>query len=116
MNKKLIIGIVVAGLVVAGGVYLYIRNKSNANNNKKIPMASESDSLEMIDILDKKDNSKMSTEKISKFVKLYTSNIDKNFHAKLKSVISKKESDWTSQDKLDASKLIDKVIKPLTGW
>ena len=114
MNKKtIIIGLIIAGVVIAGGVYLYNRNKSNATT---IPMASESDALEMIDILDKKDNSNMSTEKISKFVKLYISNIDKNLHSKLKSVLSKKESDWTSQDKLDASILINKVIKPLTGY
>jgi flagellar motor component MotA len=29
MNKKLIIGIVVAVVVIAGGVYLYNRNKPN---------------------------------------------------------------------------------------
>lgn len=113
MNKKtIIIGLIITGVVIAGGVYLYNRNKSY----KKIRMASESDAIEMIDILDKNDNSKMSTEKISKFVKLYTSNIDKNFDAKLKSVMSKKESDFTTQDKLDALILIEKVIKPTRGW
>lgn len=113
MNKKvIIIGVLVGIAIIGGGIYIYNKNKK-ANDTG---MTTESDALEMIDILDKKDNTNMSTEKISKFVKLYTSNIDKNLHAKLKSVLSKKESDWTSQDKLDASILINKVIKPLTGY
>lgn len=116
MNKKIIIGLVIAGLVVAGGVYLYSRNKKGAEEKKPVgekkDMATELDALEVLDILSKKDTP-LSPDKIKKFVTLYTTNIDKDAHAKIKSVLSKKESEWSSQDKLTIFTLTDNVLKPL---
>ena len=49
---------------------------------------------------------------IKPFLDLYMSNIDKDSHVKIKSTLNKKESDWTTQDRLTSVMLIDKVVKP----
>jgi predicted nucleic acid-binding protein len=108
MNKKIIIGLVVAGLVIAGGVYLYNRNKKATD--KKNNMATEKDALEVIDLLGKKDTP-YTTEQVSKFVPIYTSSIDKDTHKNILTTISKKEAEWSAQDKLYSAQLIQVVNK-----
>lgn len=116
MNKKIIIGLVIAGVVIAGGVYLYNRNKKNADSKKPVTdnknLATQSDALEVLDLISKKD-SPLTPEQIKAFVELYTTNIDKDSHAKIKAVLSKKESEWTLEDKLNIVSLTDKVLKKL---
>ena len=116
MNKKLIIGLIVAGVVVVvvgGGVYLYNKNKKNQESKKNF--ASESDAIELADLIGKKDEP-LSEDKTKNFIELYKANIDKDLHKRLVSVLNKKESSWTSKDKLDTSVLDSKVLKPLLGW
>ena len=108
MNKKLIIGLIVAGVVIAGGVYLYNRNKKATD--KKNNMATEKDAVELIDLLGKKDTP-YTTKNVSKFVPIYTSSIDKDTHKNIITAFSKKEEEWSAQDKLYASKLIEVVNK-----
>ena len=118
MNKKLIIGIVVAVVVIAGGVYLYNRNKKptdkakNKSTDEKKNLISETDASEMADIMFKK-YADFTKEYRKPFIELYISNFDKDSHAKLKSIFSKKDVDWTEQEKLEGQIMKDKVIKPL---
>ena len=73
----------------------------------------EKDALEMADILSKKDKP-VPIIFMKKFVDLYTKNISKDLHKTLLVVASKKESEWTTQEKLDMSILINKVFLPLS--
>jgi len=120
MNKKIIIiGLIVTGVVI-GGLYLYKkRNKSSENKSSenkssdiKKNMATEKDAIEIVDLISRNYN-KPSVEYIKEFVTLYVSNIDKETHEKLKSILTKKESDWTTQDRLTSLILTEKVIKPV---
>jgi len=127
MNKKIIIGVVIAGVVIAGGLYVYNKNKKQkqkatdekqkATDEKQKQVSenntvTESDAIEIIDLLGKMDGKPFSTEQIKPFLDLYMSNIDKDSHVKIKSILNKKESDWTTQDRLTSVMFIDKVVKP----
>ena len=115
MNKKLIIGIVVAGLVIGGAIYIYRKNKNKTDTGSTDTgtTTTEKDALEMADILSKKDKP-VPIIFMKKFVDLYTKNISKDLHKTLLVVASKKESEWTTQEKLDMSILINKVFLPLS--
>ena len=115
MNKKLIIGIVVAGLVIGGAIYIYRKNKNKTDTGSTDTgtKTTEKDALEMADILSKKDKP-VPIIFMKKFVDLYTKNISKDLHKTLLVVASKKESEWTTQEKLDMSILINKVFLPLS--
>jgi len=112
MNKKLIIGIVIASVVIisVGGVYLYNRNKKPID--KKPNLATESQALEMVDLIGKKDEPLL-IEETKKFVDLYMVNIDEDLHKRLILALNKKESSLTSKDKLDWATLEEKVIIPM---
>lgn len=115
MNKKLIISLVVAGLVIGGAIYIYQKNKKpkvNTDNNTN-GMATETDALQIAEILGKKDQP-IPVLFMKTFVDLYTKNINKDLHKSLVVITSKKESEWTAQEKLDMSVLINKVFLPLT--
>ena len=112
MNKKIIIGIVVAGLVIAGGVYLYNRNKKAKDTKNNL--ATESDAIAFLDDYLKRDLDKtFSLDKTKDFVQLYTANIDKDLHKRLIVLIGKKESEFNSKDKLDLIIVKEKVMQPL---
>lgn len=111
-NKKIIISVLVLGLVVGGAIYIYRKNKMKSDTNDTNTMATESDALEMADILGKKDKP-IPIVFMKKFVDSYTKNISKDLHKSLLVITSKKESEWTAQDKLDMSTLINKVFAPL---
>ena len=115
MNKKLIIGIVVAGVVIGGAIYIYRKNKKKTDTGSTDTgtKTTEKDALEMADILSKKDKP-VPIIFMKKFVDLYTKNISKDLHKTLLVVASKKESEWTTQEKLDMSILINKVFLPLS--
>ena len=110
MNKKLIIGLVVAGLVIAGGVYLYNRNKAI---QKQKNMATESDATDFLDLNVKRGNQPLNPNELKDFVNLYTANIDKDLHKRLMVIIGKKESEFNSKDKLDLTILKEKVTIPV---
>jgi hypothetical protein len=112
MNKKLIIGIVVAVVVIAGGVYLYNRNKKAKDTKNNL--ATESDAISFLDAYLKRDLDKtFSLDKTKDFVQLYTANIDKDLHKRLIVLIGKKESEFNSKDKLDLIIVKEKVTQPL---
>ena len=114
MNKKtIIIGLIITGVVVAGGIYLYRRNKKANEVVVKDPNAvTEADAIEIIDSLNKRDTP-LNAEQSKVFIELYVANIKKDTHQQIKSLIGKKESEWTTQDKLTFLILLDKVLKPL---
>lgn len=114
MNKKtIIIGLIITGVVVAGGIYLYRRNKKAKEVVVTDPNAvTEADAMEVLDLINKRDTP-LSAENSKLFVDIYVKNIKKDTHAQLKTLLSKKESDWTTQDKLTFLILLDKVLKPL---
>lgn len=114
MNKKtIIIGLIITGVVVVGGIYLYRRNKKAKEVVVTDPNAvTEADAMEVLDLLNKKDTP-LSADNSKLFVDIYVKNIKKDTHAQLKTLLSKKESDWTTQDKLTFLILLDKVLKPL---
>jgi hypothetical protein len=108
MNKKtIIIGLIITGVVIAGGIYLYQRNKK-----AKEVVVSDVDAMEVIDLLNKRDTP-LSADNSKLFVDLYVKNIKKDTHAQIKTLLSKKESEWNTQDKLTLLILSDKVLKPL---
>ena len=111
-NKKIIISVLVLGLVVGGAIYIYRKNKMKTDTNDTNTMATESDALQMADILGKKDKP-IPIVFMKKFVDSYTKNISKDLHKSLLVTTSKKESEWTAQEKLDMSTLINKVFAPL---
>lgn len=104
MNKKLIIGLIVAGVVIGGAIYFYNRNKKSTSAPSK-EMATEQDALKVADILGKKD-SPMDAGQLKKWVPAYTSTISKADHDGIVKVINKPESSWSSADKL----LFEKVV------
>jgi len=112
MNKKLIIGIVIASVVVIGVGVIYLHNRNKKATDKKPNLATESEALEMVDLIGKKDEP-LSIEKTKKFVDLYMVNIDEDLHKRLIAVLNKKESTATSKDKLDWATLEEKVIVPM---
>lgn len=118
MNKKVIIGVVIVGVLIVGGVYLYNRNKkpknTNATDTQPSNLATEIDAMEIIEISNKS-NTPYTPEQTKVFVELYTSNIDKDTHAKIKSTMSKKSRDWNLQDRANLLVLLDKVTKPLAN-
>jgi hypothetical protein len=111
MNKKLIIGVVVAGLVIAGGVYLYNRNKKAKDTKNNL--ATESDAIAFLDGYKKRDDKNFSVDETKDFIQLYTANIDKDLHKRLIIILGKKESDFNTKDKLDLSIIKEKVTEPL---
>lgn len=113
MNKKTIIIGVIVGVAIIGGIYLYRRNKKAKEVVVTDPNAvTEADAMEVLDLLNKKDTP-LSADNSKLFVDIYVKNIKKDTHTQLKSLLSKKESDWTTQDKLTFLILLDKVLKPL---
>ena len=48
-----------------------------------------------------------------KYVELYTTNIDKDLHKRLMIALTKKESEFNTQDKLDINVLNEKGIFPV---
>jgi hypothetical protein len=114
MNKKtIIIGLIITGVVVAGGIYLYQRNKKAKEVVVTDPNAvTEADAMEVLDLLNKRDTP-LSADNSKLFVDIYVKNIKKDTHAQLKTLLSKKESEWNTQDKLTFLILLDKVLKPL---
>ena len=68
--------------------------------------------MEVIDLLNKRDTP-LSADNSKSFVDLYVKNIKKDTHAQIKTLLSKKESEWNTQDKLTFLILLDKVLKPL---
>jgi FtsZ-interacting cell division protein ZipA len=125
-KKKIIIGLVIAGVVVAGGIYLYRRNKKSTSEkntdtdaskrveNPQVEMATEKDATDIVDLINKRDTP-YSAEKTKAFVDLYVKNISKENHEKIKAILTTKtkESDWTSQDKLIMLELITKVTNKM---
>jgi alpha-mannosidase len=114
-NKKIIISLLVIGVVVGGAIYIYRKNKKKTETGSTDTgtMTTEKDALEMADVLGKKDQN-IPIIFMKKFVDLYTKNINKDLHKTLLVVASKKESEWTTQEKLDMSILINKVFLPLS--
>lgn len=112
MNKKYIIGILVAGAVIGGAYYLYSRNKKNGSTKKN--MTTDKDALQVADILGKKDTP-MDAEKLKKWIPAYTSTISKDEHESIIKVINKPDSTWSSEDKVIASKLLDVTNKAVNS-
>lgn len=124
MNKKTIItGVVIAGIVIIGAIYLNNRKKiakqkAMEEERKKQEVAkadneiTESDAIEILNIIEKKEGGASPLEYVKTFIPLYLSNIDKNTHEKIKSIMMKNEKDWTTQERLTVSILSDKVIQP----
>jgi hypothetical protein len=110
-NKKIIISVLVVGLAIGVGIYIYQKNK-NKTDSTDSTMATEKDALEMAEILGKKDKP-IPIVFMKKFVDSYTKNISKDLHKSLLVITSKNESEWTPQEKLDMSTLINKVFVPL---
>ena len=110
-NKKIIISVLVVGLAIGVGIYIYQKNK-NKTDSTDSNMATEKDALEMAEILGKKDKP-IPIVFMKKFVDSYTKNISKDLHKSLLVITSKNESEWTPQEKLDMSILINQVFAPL---
>ena len=109
MNKKvIIISVVVVGLAV-GIAYLYNKRKKAELTKDQV---TEKDAIEILELLNKKDTP-LTAEQSKSFVDLYVTNIKKETHEQIKSLLSKKESDWTVQDKLTFVTLLTKVLTPL---
>ena len=116
MNKKIIIGLVVAGVVIVGWVYLYNLNKKNAEIKKPVTdnknLTTQSDATDFLDLFVKRGNKPYNPNQIKKYVELYTTNIDKDLHKRLMIALTKKESEFNTQDKLDITVLNEKVDNP----
>jgi len=101
-NKKIIISVLVVGLAIGVGIYIYQKNKNKTDSTDST----------MAEILGKKDKP-IPIVFMKKFVDSYTKNISKDLHKSLLVITSKNESEWTPQEKLDMSTLINKVFVPL---
>lgn len=114
-KNKIIISLLVIGVVVGGAIYIYRKNKKKTDTGSTDTgtTTTEKDALEMADVLSKKEQP-VPIIFMKKFVDLYTKNISKDLHKTLLVVASKKESEWTTQEKLDMSILINKVFLPLS--
>jgi hypothetical protein len=108
MNKKLIIGLVLGGALIAGGLYLYNRNKKA--NELKNGLTSESDSIQVARLVGER-NTPYNSEQTKKFVELYTANINKETNDKIKTALSKSDSYWTAEDKQAFADLNEYVLK-----
>lgn len=132
MNRKYIIGILVAGAVIGIGYYLYSRNKNNDSKKKNDTIdngsTTEKDALKVVDALHKsastnnyaygdilprqnfkRDGNKLPLEKLNNFVKSYVENVDKKLHNKILATMNKEKSNWDSQDLLNMSELKQRI-------
>jgi flagellar basal body-associated protein FliL len=124
-KKKIIIGLIIAGVVVGGAIYFYKKNKkapkkdsdneqtnNKETNNKEIGAeVTEKDAIEIVDLINKRDTP-YTAEQSKLFIDLYLANIlKKDTHEKIKALLSKKESEWNTEDKLTFLILSDKVLK-----
>ena len=117
MNKKYIIGFLITGVVIAGGVYLYIRNKK---------LVTKSDALKVFDFFinregDKLDSKEKETLRKETFVDLYKLKMDKVLSDKLLLLIKKSDystnaetmvSKWTKEEKADFLTFNKLVLTP----
>lgn len=108
MNKKTLISLLVAGALIAGGFYLYNRNKKANEFKKNFP--AESDAREVARLVGKI-GTPYNSEQTKIFVELYISKIDKESKNKIKTALSKNESDWTAEDKQAYADLTEYVLK-----
>ena len=108
MNKKLIIGLIFGGALIAGGLYFYNRNKKANEFKKNFP--AESDALEIAKLVGEI-NIPYNSEQTKIFVELYISKIDKESNKKIKTALNKNESDWTAEDKQAYADLTEYVLK-----
>jgi len=114
-NKKYIIGLLVAGVVIIGGVYFYRKNKRENEqkaNEKKAKVVSEEDALKVLDFLNKRDTP-LTPSQTKVFVELYMTKVNKTTSDKILVTIQKKESDWNFQDKLNFGVLLAEVLVKL---
>jgi len=114
-NKKYIIGLLVAGVVIIGGVYFYRKNKRENEqkaNEKKANVVSEEDALKVLDFLNKRDTP-LTPSQTKVFVELYMTKVNKATSDKILVTIQKKESDWNFQDKLNFGVLLAEVLVKL---
>ena len=110
MNKKIIIISAILGVAIIGGVYLY--NKNKKDTEKKNNLATEKDATDIMDLIVKRGNKPYNKNQIKKYVELYTTNIDKDLHKRLMIALTKKESEFNTQDILDVTVLGEKVKNP----
>ena len=110
MNKKIIIISVIVGVAIIGGVYLY--NKNKKDTEEKNNLATQKDATDIMDLIVKRGNKPYDANQIKKYVELYTTNIDKDLHKRLMIALTKKESEFNTQDKLDITVLNEKVDNP----
>ena len=110
MNKKIIIISVIVGVAIIGGVYLY--NKNKKDTEEKNNLATQKDATDIMDLIVKRGNKPYNPNQIKKYVELYTTNIDKDLHKRLMIALTKKESEFNTQDKLDLTVLKEKVTNP----
>jgi len=108
MNKKLIIGLIFGGALIAGGLYWYNRNKKANEFKKNFP--AESEALEIAKLVGEI-NIPYNSEQTKIFVELYISKIDKESNKKIKTALSKNESDWSAEDKQAYADLTEYVLK-----
>jgi len=108
MNKKLIIGLIFGGALIAGGLYFYNRNKKANEFKKNFP--AESDALEIAKLVGEI-NIPYNSEQTKIFVELYISKIDKESNKKINTALNKNESDWTAEDKQSYADLTEYVLK-----
>lgn len=119
-KKKIIIGLIIAGVVVGGAIYFYKKNKKapkkdsdneETNNKETGAEVTEKDAIEIVDLINKR-NTPYTAEQSKLFIDLYLANIlKKDTHEKIKALLSKKESEWNTEDKLTFLILSDKVLK-----
>ena len=114
---KYIIVILITGVVIAGGVYLYIRNKK---------LVTKSDALKVFDFFinregDKLDSKEKETLRKETFVDLYKLKMDKVLSDKLLLLIKKSDystnaetmvSKWTKEEKADFLTFNKLVLTP----
>jgi hypothetical protein len=108
MNKKLIIGLIFGGALIAGGLYLYNRNKKATEMKKDL--YSESDAIQVAKLVSER-SIPYNSEQTKKFVELYTANINKETNDKIKTALSKSDSYWTAEDKQAFADLTEYVLK-----
>ena len=104
MNKKYIIGFLITGVLIAGGVYLYIRNK-----NKDV--VTRRDALKVFDYANNRD-AKLSRGQKQAFVDLYKLKINKVLSDKILLAIEKNESERNAEDNANLVTLYQDVVLP----
>ena len=114
---KYIIGILITGVVIAGGVYLYIRNKK---------VVTKRDALKVFDFLLNREGDRLNSKEKEKvrretFVDLYKLKMDKVLSDKLLLLIKKSDystnaetmvSKWTKEEKADFLTFNKLVLTP----